>query len=454
MKKADLLIKNASVWHSQDQTVSKTDNSIAIHNGKILEIGKEQDLTAQYSVTKTWDAGGKLLMPGFINTHCHLFQVIMRGLGKDLPLLEWTNKSIRSFMPLLDEEAIYLASMIGCLEAIRSGTTTLVDFMYAHVKPGMADAVLKAFDDCGIRGVLAHGITDLKRLPGSSAPTITYAPVVTRIEELESMRLKYKDNPRIQFMLAPSVIWGMSREGLAEIAQYAKAQEVPVTMHILETGDDDKFSMNAYGKRTIPFLEEVGILDTKFLAVHAIQLEGEDFELFKHYNSKVSYNTVANMILGSGVAPIPRLSRAGIQIGLGTDGAGSNDSQNMFEVMKSSVLLQKVHHQDPTVLTANQVFLMATSQGAAAIFQEDQIGSLIPGMRADILVIDLAVPNTTPCYEPIASLVYSGSDRNISSVFIEGQQIIKNGEFTNVDEAALVKKAQEKGQALYKIINS
>ncbi len=454
MKKADLLIKNASIWHAQDQTISKKDNSIVIANGKILEIGKLQDLATQYAVTKTWDAGGKLLMPGFINTHCHLFQVIMRGLGKDLPLLEWTNKSVRSFMPLLDEEAIYLASMIGCLEAIRSGATTLVDFMYAHVKPGMADVVLKAFNDSGIRGVLAHGITDLERLPGSSAPTITYAPVVKRIEELESMRLEYKDHPRIQFMLAPSVIWGMSREGLAEIAQYAKTQDVPVTMHVLETGDDDKFSMNEYGMRTIPLLDEVGILDTKFIAVHAIQLKDEDFELFKRYNSKVSYNTVANMILGSGVAPIPRLSRAGIQIGLGTDGAGSNDSQNMFELMKSSVLLQKVHHQDPTVLTANQVFSMATSQGAAAIFQEDQIGTLTPGMRADILVIDLSVPNTTPCYDPIASLVYSGNDRNISGVFIEGQQILENGEFTNVDEVDLINKAQEKGQALYKVINS
>lgn len=454
MNKADLLIKNASIWHAQDQTISKTDNSILIHDGKILRIGKEKDLASQYSVIKTWDAGGKLLMPGFINTHCHLFQVIMRGLGKDLPLLDWTNKSVRSFMPLLDEEAIYLASMIGCLEAIRSGTTTLVDFMYAHVKPGMFDGVLKAFDDCGIRGVLAHGITDLERLPGSSAPTITYAPVQKRIEELDCMRSEYKDHPRVQFMLAPSVIWGMSRDGLAEIAQYAQDQDVPVTMHILETGDDDKFSLNAYGMRTVPLLEEVGILDTKFLAVHAIQLQDEDIELFKRYNSKVSYNTVANMILGSGVAPIPRLSQAGIQIGLGTDGAGSNDSQNMFELMKSSVLLQKVHHKDPTVLSANQVFSMATSQGAAAIFQENQIGSLSAGMKADILVIDLSVPNTTPCYEPIASLVYSGNDRNINSVFIEGKQVMENGKFTNIDEEALVKKTQEKGQALYKIIKS
>jgi len=197
-------------------------------------------------------------------------------------------------------------------------------------------------------------------------------------------------------------------------------------------------------------LEETGILDNHFLAVHAIQLENEDFELFKQYQTKVSYNPVANMILGSGAAPIPKLAESGIQMGLGTDGAASNDSQNMIEVMKSGVLLQKVHHHDPAILSAGKAFAMATAEGAATINMGDQIGSLAPGQRADILVVDLDRPNTTPAYNPITSLVYSGTEKNISAVFVEGQLLLEDDVFTRVDETALIQKTQEKANAMYK----
>jgi 5-methylthioadenosine/S-adenosylhomocysteine deaminase len=448
MNNADLLITNARIWEDEDQKFIP-DACIAVRDGKILEIGNSGNLAGKFANAPSWNAGGKLLLPGLINTHCHLFQVMMRGLGKDLPFMDWVHGSVRLFMPLLDEEAIYLAAMVGCLEAIRTGTTTLVDFMYANVKPGMADAVLQAFDDCGIRGVLAHGMTDVERLPGSSEPASTYAPVSKRLAELDEMQSKYLAHPRINFMLAPSVMWGMTRAGLAELANYAKAHDMTLTMHLLETADDDDYSQKMYGKRCTPLLDEIGVLEANFLAVHAIRLQDEDFDLLKLNNAKISHNPVANMILGSGVAPIPKLSRLGIQIGLGTDGAASNDSQNMIEVMKSAVLLQKVHHTDPTALTAKQVFRMATSEGAAAIKMDDQIGSIRTGMRADILVVDLEMPNTTPCYDPIASLVYSGSERNINSVFIEGELVLDEGKITHVDEADMMHRAQTKALALY-----
>jgi 5-methylthioadenosine/S-adenosylhomocysteine deaminase len=343
---------------------------------------------------------------------------------------------------------------MGCLEAIRTGTTTLVDFMYANVKPRMADAVLRAFDDCGIRGVLARGITDVERLPGSPMPSASYATVEDSLADIERMKSDYLDHPRISFMLAPTVVWGMTRDGLADVARYAKSQNMALTMHLLETADDDRFSQERYGKRTTRLLEEIGVLDANFLAVHAVQLKDEDFELFERYHTNISHNPVANMILGSGAAPICELTRRGIPIGLGTDGAASNDSQNMIEVMKAAVLLQKVHHHDPAALSARQVFKMATAEGAATIKMDDQIGTLSPGKRADILVVDLDLPNTTPCYDPIASMVYSGSERNISSVFIEGQLVLEAGAITRVDEAAMIRRAQQKAQALYKSANA
>jgi 5-methylthioadenosine/S-adenosylhomocysteine deaminase len=455
MKKyVDLIIKNAKIWTENEQAGRLEDISMAVGGGRILEIAKPEALNETCQARKTWDAKGKLLLPGFLNTHCHLFQTFMRGLGKDLPFMDWMNSSVRLLMPSMDDESVYLAAMVGCLEAIRTGTTTLVDFMYANVKPMLSDAVMRAFDDCGIRGMLARGFTDIDHFPGSPTPPASWQRVEDTLADIDRLRALYKEHPRMGFILAPSVIWAMTRDGLVEAARYARANNLVITMHLLETADDDRFSLERYGKRTTRFLEDIGVLDKNFLAVHTVQLTEEDIALFEKYQVKISHNPVANMILGSGVAPIWELSRRNITISLGTDGAASNDSQNMIEVMKAAALLQKVHYRDTSALSAHEVFSMATGQGAAAIHMEDQIGSLAPGKRADILVVDLARPNTTPCYDPIASLVYSGSEGNINSVFVEGDLIYEDGNFTRVDEADIVRRVQQKAQETYRLAKS
>ncbi|MHB8135573.1 MAG: amidohydrolase family protein [Anaerolineaceae bacterium] len=446
---ADLIIKNAKIWSDKSQSYALENASIVIGGGRILEIGNTPELVARHPMVKTWDAAGKLITPGFINTHCHLFQTFIRGLGKDMTFIEWMNRSVRLMMPNMDSESIYLAAMVGCLEAIRTGTTTLVDFMYATAKPNHCDEVLRAFDDCGLRGVLARGLTDVEFLPGSTVPASTSAPVEVSFRDHDRLRNLYQAHPRISFILAPSVIWGMTWEGLTSVSQYAKANDSVVTMHLLETLDDDQFSMRNYGLRTTRVLEETGILDTHFMAVHAIQLEEEDFDLFVQYKTSISHNPVANMILGSGVSPICKFVERGIPVSLGTDGAASNDSQSLLEVMKSAALLQKVHYRDTALLSARDVFSMATIQGAKAVGMDDQIGSIEVGKRADLLVIDFEQPNTTPCYNPIASLVYSGNHANIHSVFVEGNLILEDGHFATINEADILKQAQAKAEEIY-----
>lgn len=447
--KVDLIIKNARILDKKNEGCATQVDKVIIHEGRILKIEGNQDAESNYSSGKVWDAGGKLLLPGFINTHCHLFQTFMRGLGKDLTFIKWMNNSVRLLMPNMDEEAIYLAAMVGCMESIRSGVTTLVDFMYAHVKPHYADYVLKAFDDCGIRGVLARGMTDVDKLPGSSVRPASSAPVAQSLFEIDRSRAMYSHHPRISFMLAPSVIWGMTDQGLKEIAAYARENNMIVTMHILETVDDDQHSLEKYGKTTMRVLEDVGILDTDFLGVHAIRVSEDDIDLFKQYQTRISYNPLANMILGSGVAPIVALSKHGVPISLGTDGAASNDSQNLFEVMKTGALLQKVQNRDSAALSAGEIFSMATDQGAACINMQDEIGSLDEGKKADLIAVDLQRSNTTPCYDPIASLVYSGNSENISMVMVGGEIIFDQGKMTRVDEADILLRAQQKAEALY-----
>jgi 5-methylthioadenosine/S-adenosylhomocysteine deaminase len=451
MNKVDLIIENAKILDTSNSKSSSPKVSLVIDSGKILKIGDQDKLRMNYESNQVWNADGKLLLPGFINTHCHLFQTFMRGLGKDLPFIQWMTNSVRLMMPNLDEESIYLAAMVGCMESIRSGVTTLVDFMYAHVKPHYADHVLRAFDDCGIRGVLARGMTDVDRLPGSPARPSSYATAEKSLAEVDRSRSMYTNHPRISFALAPSVIWGMTYEGLKKIADYAVKNEMLVTMHILETIDDDQYSQEKYGKSTLRTLEEIGILSADFLGVHAIRLSEDDINLFKQYNSRISYNPVANMILGSGVAPIVKLSKQGIRISLGTDGAASNDSQNLIEVMKTGALLQKVHNHDSAALSAWEIFSMATQQGAACINMEDKIGSLVEGKQADILAVDLKKSNTTPCYDPIASLVYSGNNENIAAVFVEGELIFDQGKFTKVNETDILMRAQQKANELFQL---
>jgi 5-methylthioadenosine/S-adenosylhomocysteine deaminase len=449
MNKVDLIIENAKILDKSNSGCYSPIVSLVIDSGKILKIGDQESLKTKYESSQVWNADGKLLVPGFINTHCHLFQTFMRGLGKDLPFIQWMTNSVRLMMPNMDEESIYLAAMVGCMESIRSGVTTLVDFMYAHVKPHYADHVLRAFNDCGIRGVLARGMTDVDRLPGSPARPASFATAVQSLAEIDRTREIYANHPRISFALAPSVIWGMTYDGLKEIADYAINNKMLVTMHILETVDDDQYSQEKYGKSTMRTLEEIGILNTDFLGVHAIRLSEDDIGLFKQYNSRISYNPVANMILGSGVSPIVTLAKQGIQISLGTDGAASNDSQNLIEVMKTGALLQKVHNRDSAALSAWEIFSMATEQGAACINMQDKIGSLSEGKQADILAIDLQKPNTTPCYDPIASLVYSGNNENIASVFVEGELIYNQGKFTKIDETDILVRAQQKAEDLF-----
>ena len=447
-KNFDIIIKNAKTLEFQTNELSTKKSIVLIENGIIQKIGDDAKLETS-SATKVWDADGKIILPGFINTHCHLFQVFMRGLGKDLTFIKWMNNSVRLMMPNLDEEAIYLAAMVGCMESIRSGNTTLVDFMYAHVKPHYADYVLKAFDDCGIRGVLARGMTDVDRLPGSPIRPSSYATAIDSLAEVDRSREMYKNHPRISFALAPSVIWGMTADGLREIAEYSRANNIFVTMHILETVDDDQHSLEKYGKTTMRLLEDVGILDTDFLGVHAIRVSEDDLSLFKKYQTRISYNPLANMILGSGVAPIVELNKHGILVSLGTDGAASNDSQNLIEVMKAGALLQKVNNHDSAALSAREIFSMATDQGAACINMQDQIGSLVEGKKADLIALDLRKPNTTPCYDPIASLVYSGNSENIAMVMVEGEIIFDQGGFTRVNEADILKRAQQKAEKIY-----
>jgi 5-methylthioadenosine/S-adenosylhomocysteine deaminase len=450
MEKVDLIVNNAIIltMDAQEQLIEQ--GAMAIKDGQIMALGSVEDLQDKYAAVQTHDAGGKLLLPGFINTHAHLFQTFSRGLGKDMPFVEWLANSVRLIMPYMDEEAYYLAAMIGCMEAMQTGITTMLDYMYANVKPEFAIAVIRAFEDVGIRGIMGRGLCDREILPWGSRST-TYEPMDVCLGEIHRLQIKYQNHPRIKIAMAPTAIWGMTREGLAATAEFSRENDLLVTMHLQENSMDDDYALKEYGIRSLPLMEEVGMLNARFNIVHGIVLEAEDYQLLEQYKVSLSHNPHSNMILGSGVAPVPELLKRGIKIGLGVDGAASNDDQNMLSLMKSAALLQKVHHLDAGVMGAREVLSMATRQGAESIGFEDSIGSLEVGKKADFVLVDQMAPNMVPCYDHSTSLVYNSHPGNIDSVVINGKFVIEKGNFTSIDVEEIICHANQKASELRKL---
>jgi 5-methylthioadenosine/S-adenosylhomocysteine deaminase len=443
----DLLIANAQILRLNGSSHSLQAGDIAIREGRIVAVGASDDLQRRYQPHSTWDAAGKMVAPGFVNTHTHLFQSLMKGLGKDRPFLEWLRVSVSRYLPYLDEESIYLAAIVGCLEAVRSGTTTLLDYMYANTQPHFAKAVIRAFEDVGLRAILGRGLCDRQTLPNGQRSNV-YEPVATSLAAVDELQERYEGQPLLSFALAPSAIWGMTPEGLQAANEYATMHNLPLTMHLLESDLDNRFCQEKYNLKALPFLQEIGFLTPRLLAVHCVRLTEEEVGLLAEKGVRVSHNPLANMILGTGVAPVPQLLQSGVPVALGTDGSASNDNQNFMQLLKGTCLLHKVSARDPQAMSAEKVLHMATQVGAEVVGLGDTVGAIEAGKQADLVVFDMDRPNTTPVHDAVASLVYCADSSNIDAVMVAGRFLLKNGQFTNLDEQALLQKATEKARWL------
>lgn len=443
----DLLITNAQILRLTNSGHSLQAGAIAISQERIVAVGAPEQLQGRYQPHSTWDAAGKMVAPGFVNTHTHLFQTFMKGLGKDRPFLEWLRVSVSRYLPHLDEESIYLAAVVGCLEAVRSGTTTLLDYMYANTQPHFAEAVIRAFEDVGLRAILGRGLCDRQTLPNGRASTV-YEPAADSLAALDALRERHEGQPLLSFALAPSAIWSMTPEGLQAANEYAEKHDLPLTMHLLESDLDNRFCQEKYGRRALPFLEELGLLTPRLLAVHCVCLNEDEVQLLAEKGVSVSHNPVANMILGVGVAPAPRLLQHGVPVALGTDGSASNDNQNYMELLKSTCLLHKVSDRDPQAMSAETVLHMATQAGADVVGLGDEVGAIEPGKQADLVIFDMDKPNTTPAHDAVASLVYCADSTNVDAVMVAGRFLLKDGQFTTLDEQKLLQKATEKARWL------
>jgi 5-methylthioadenosine/S-adenosylhomocysteine deaminase len=448
MENASLIVKNATIITMDRENSILEDHSIVIRGSEIIALEPSESAARKYDSRKVIDGQDQFVFPGFINTHTHLFQNGLKGLGRDKLLFDWLDSSVRKALREIRYQDVYNAAAAGCIENIRSGVTTILDYMYAHGSElGLDDAVVKAFDETGIRGVLGRTHTKTDFLPVGSECAISETEDMF-FEDVDRLMGALEGHERITLALAPGIVWDMGEEGYRRVRQYADRYGLRITMHVDETEEDDQYTKAQYGVNTVEFLDRTGLLGEDFIGVHLVQLDQKSLEILQKRRIKCSHNPVSNMILASGVAPIPELKRLGLDVGLGTDGAASNDSQNMLEVIKMTAILHKCVQRDATLLPAIEVLKMATIDGARVIGREHDLGSLETGKKADFFLFNPKNVACVPVADPVASLVYSANPASIETVVIHGSVVLEGGVIRTLDEETVIYNLQESAYRL------
>jgi len=427
LEKADILIRGCIILPMNGKGFIE-DGTLAIKNGKIAFIGKSTSATnveAEISI----DAKGKAAMPGLINCHTHVTMTLFRGIAEDQPLDTWLKETIWPLEARLKSEDIYVGALLGCLEMIKSGTTCFAD-MYFH-----EDAVAKAVEESGLRGVLAEGIIEA----GNKA--LGEKMLYESVNFAKSFH-GYADD-RISAMLGPHAAYSCSPNLLVKISERASELNVGVHLHLAESKVMFEEFEKKYGSSEVEFLDKIGFLKGHVLAAHCINLSDKDMHILSKRGVNVVYVPVANMKLGLGAAKIKDLTDLGVNVCLGTDGPASNNTLDMLKTVKIAALLQKLTYLNPTVLPAYEALKMATVNGAKALGLEKEIGSLEFGKKADIILIDLSKPHMKPLHDIYANIVYSACGSDVDTVIVDGKILMENRQVKTLDEHAVIKEAEK-----------
>ena len=368
------------------------------------------------------DATGRFVFPGLVNTHTHLFQVLLKGLGKDLVLGDWLNAAVRPFIHRMEPEDFYWAALLGLMDMIESGVTTALDYMYANGHPESMGQVIRAYRDLGLMPLVARGWSE-KRVDFTTEKK-TWEETGAVLKVVEDLERNYPD---ARIPLAPTALWAMEDSGIRQLEEFVRGTDRLVTMHINETLHDNRDSQERLGANVVPYLDSRGLLGPGFLGVHGVWLDRQDMDTLAARGAGLSYNPVSNMLLGSGVAPVGELLSRGVPVSLGTDGAASNDTQNMLEVLKMGSLLQKVAARDPRQGSAPALLEMATRLGARSLGLSERTGSLKEGFSADLFLFNPRTTGTTPAGDPVSSLIYASGKDNIEEVLVSGRIIKTKG---------------------------
>jgi 5-methylthioadenosine/S-adenosylhomocysteine deaminase len=429
-ERADLIVAGGTVVTMDAQMRVIPDGGVAVRGDSIVDVGTIAEVESRFDAPRTIDAHDDLVLPGLVDGHGHAAMSLFRGIADDLALDEWLHKYIfpaeaRNVTP----DFVTWGTKLGVLEMLRGGITTYADMYYFE------DEVARATKAAGMRGVLGETIIDFPA-PDNKTPAQAFAYTQTYIDH-------WKGDPLITPAVAPHSIYTCSQKTLQESAALARRNHVPLLTHLAEAQLELQQSREQHSATPVGYLERIGFLGPDVTAAHCVWVDAADIAALVHFGVGCTNNPSSNMKTAAGVMPVPNMLAAGLAVGLATDGAASNNNQDMFEEMDLAAKLQKITRMDPRALPAKQVVEMATIGGARSLHMEKEIGSLEAGKKADLILVDTTAPHATPMYNVYSELVYALKASDVKTLIIGGRVVMQERRMLTMDEPEILTKARE-----------
>jgi 5-methylthioadenosine/S-adenosylhomocysteine deaminase len=397
------------------------------------------------------DAAGGVLMPGLVNAHTHLYQVLLRAVWEDLELMPWL-KRIYGTAQVLRPEHFYAGTLLGCVESIRSGVTTVCEHNFLNPSPECALQTVRAMQESGLRSVFARTIMDA----GEIVPDCTKETPAQAFRRIEDILAAHPNHARLTFMTGPNTPpINTSTRLLEEIRRFADDQGLGISAHVAESRSVVDYVRHQHGKDgVVEFLQQFDIPGANAVFAHSVHVSKKEVAILAQTKTSVSHNPVSNMMLGDGVAPVVEMLRQGVNVALGTDGAASNHSQDLFDTMKAASLLQKVHHEDAGIIKPYDVLRMATIGGASALGLSSICGTIEIGKRADLIVLDIGTIHTQPINDIFSQIVHCAKASDVQTVMVDGEVLMKDRVLTRLDQSQALREAKIAHGDLMKRIQS
>jgi 5-methylthioadenosine/S-adenosylhomocysteine deaminase len=428
---ADLIISGGTVVTMDGRRTIYNDGAIAVVGDAIAAVGPRAQVEHSFQARQTIEAGGKLVLPGFINGHTHVPMTLFRGLHDDVTLDDWLRKYIfPAEARNVNEEFVRWGTRLAAAEQIRSGITTFADMYYFE------DAIAEETKAAGMRGVLGETFLDFPAPDNKNEGAM--------LAYTEKFLQKWQGDPLIHAAAAPHSIYTCSAKTLKDASALARKYNAPILIHVSEMKKEWDDSEKQNGASPVQYLERLGILGDDVVAAHCIYVDDPDRKTLAEKHVGCVHNPSSNMMLASGVSPVPEMRAAGVAVGLGTDGpAGSNNDLDLMEEMDLAAKLAKITKMNPLALNAPAVVEMATIDGARALHMDKQIGSVERGKKADLILISLDEPNAVPMYDIYAQLAYALKASDVETVIIGGRVVLRDHRLLTVDEKRAIDKARE-----------
>lgn len=430
MEQADYIIIGEHILTMNDRLDLVHNGAISVKDGRIADVGSADSILKKYRSAHTIGGRGRLVLPGFVNTHTHAAMVYFRGLADDLPLKEWLEKYIwPAENRLLSAAFVYDAALLACLEMLKSGVTTFNDMYF------FGESTARASKQLGIRALIGVGIVDF--------PSVTAGSVDEYLGNAERFIESWKGDKLVTPCIAPHSAYACCTETLGRVKALADRKGVLTAIHLSETEWEVSELAGRYGKRPVEYLESIGFLSDRLLAAHCVWVDDREIDLLAERRVAVAHCIESNLKLASGLAPVPKMLAAGVKVSLGTDGAASNNDLNILSEMATAAKVHKAGAKDPAAVDSKSALLMATRWGAEALGLGAEVGSIETGKRADLLTLNMRSPHLTPAYDLYSLIVYAAMASDVEDVMVDGTPVIRGRALVTGDEEAILQKAYE-----------